>query len=159
MFWFWTKCHYYFPDQNLRSFFQLIFLLVQLCTRCASMRTKYSISISIIRRHALSGSSIFTSLHQHGHYYKTQHCLIHPMSLCQMLQDDKATLQHIRHELSLTHRSLMQCYDKMTSSTATSPRPPANNVNWLSASTACLWSYETHCKKLYPYWLYYLFIS
>ena len=119
----------------------------------------HNISISIIHRHASSGSSIFTSLHQHGHYYETQHCLIHPMSLCQMLQDVKATLRHIRHVLSLMHWSLMQCYNKMTSSTATSLRPPTYNINWLSTSTACLWRYETHCRKLYPYWLYYLFMS
>ena len=38
---------------------------------------------------------------------KPKHYLLHLMSLCQKLHDAKATLRHIRHVLSLTHRSLM----------------------------------------------------
>ena len=48
--------------------------IVHLCTRCYSTRIKHSISISMTQHHASSsGSSIYTSLHQHRHDTETQH--------------------------------------------------------------------------------------
>ena len=107
---------------------------VHLCTQHSSINNEDEThSVGISYQYASSGSPIFTSRHHHGNYYKAQHCLLHPVSLCQKLHDVKATLRHFRHVLGLTHRSLMQWYNKMTSSTATSPRPPPYNINWLSA--------------------------
>ena len=71
-----------------------------------------------------------------------------PTSFLELLPNATRCQGYIRHVLGLTHRSLMQWYNNMTSPTATSPRPPAYNVNWLSAFTACLWRWDSLKKAV-----------